>query len=75
MYKWIKRFALPLGLACVSIGVFLLLLLVALPITPVSAAAPAEMHNLTDDDCLACHQKEGMTIEIGGQPLSLVIDQ
>ena len=31
MSKWIKRHALPFGLGCASLGVFLLLLVFSLP--------------------------------------------
>lgn len=74
MNKWIKRYALPFGLVCAALGVFLLLLVLTLPTTQVSAAPVAEQHNLTNDDCLACHQKEGMTTDIGGQPVPLTIN-
>jgi len=75
MNKWIKRHARPFGLVCVSLGVFLLLILVTLPANSVSAAPLAEEQNLTDEDCLVCHQKEGMTTDIGGQPVPLTINQ
>jgi nitrate/TMAO reductase-like tetraheme cytochrome c subunit len=74
MSKWIKRHALPFGLVCASLGVFLLLLVFTLPSTSAAAAPLAEKHNLTNDDCLVCHQKEGMTAEIGGQPIPLTIN-
>jgi len=75
MSKWIKRHALPFGLVCASIGIFLLLLVFTLPTTSVSAASLAEKHNLTNADCLACHQKEGLTAKIGGQLIPLTINQ
>ena len=74
MIKWIKRNKLPLGLCGISLGVFLLLLVIALPPAPVSAAPLARGQQLTNDDCLACHEKEGMATQIGGQPLSLTIN-
>ena len=74
MNKWIKRHALPFGLVCASLGVFLLLLVFTLPTTSVSAAPLAQGQKLTNDDCLACHQQEGMTAQIGGQPVPLTID-
>ena len=74
MSKWIKRHALPFGLVCASLGVFLLLLVFTLPSTSAAAAPLAEKHNLTNDDCLTCHQKEGMTTEIGGQAVPLTIN-
>jgi len=75
MNKWIKRHGLPLGLVCISLGVFLLLMIFTLPTTPASAAPLTEKHNLTNDDCLVCHQQSGMTTEIGGQTVPLTIDQ
>jgi cytochrome c552 len=74
MNKWMKRNALPLGLVGISLGVLLLLLVIIRPATPVSAAPLVRGQQLTDDDCLACHQKEGLTTQIGGQPLSLTIN-
>lgn len=75
MNKWIKRHGLSFGLVSVSLGALLLLLVFTLPTTPVSAASPAQGQKLTNDDCLACHQKEGMTTNIGGQPVSLTINK
>jgi nitrate/TMAO reductase-like tetraheme cytochrome c subunit len=75
MNKWIKRRVPPFGLVCASLGVFLLLWVLTLSITPASAAPLAEKHNLTNDDCLVCHQQAGMTANIGGQTVPLTIDQ
>ena len=75
MNKWIKRHGLPFGLVCALLGVLLLLLVLTLPLTPVSAAPLAEGQKLTNDDCLACHQKEGMTANFGGHPIPLTVDQ
>ena len=76
MNKWIKRHGLSFGLVCASLGVLLLLVVLTLSATSASAAAPlAQGKKLTNDDCLACHQKEGMTTQIGGQTLPLTIDQ
>src|SRR5215204_1231969 len=74
MNKWIKRHALPFGLVCVSLGIFLLLLVFTLPTTQASAA-PLAKQDLTDEDCLVCHQQEGMTTEFVGQTVPLTIDQ
>ena len=74
MNKWIKRNTQSLGLVCILLGVFLLLFLITLPSTHVSAAPLAQGQKLTNDDCLACHQNEGMTTQIGGQSLSLTIN-
>jgi nitrate/TMAO reductase-like tetraheme cytochrome c subunit len=73
MKIWIKRHALQVGLAGITLGVFLLLVVMTLPTTPVSAA-PLTQEEISNDTCLFCHQKEGMTTQIGGQPLALTID-
>jgi nitrate/TMAO reductase-like tetraheme cytochrome c subunit len=73
MKIWIKGHALQVGLASISLGVFLLLVVMTLPTTPVSAA-PLTQEEISNDTCLFCHQKEGMTTQIGGQPLALTID-
>ena len=75
MNKWIKRHALSFGLVCASLGALLLLLVFTLPATHVSAAPLAQGQKLTNDDCLACHQQEGMTTNIGGQPVPLTINK
>jgi len=75
MNKWIKRYGLSFGLVCALLGVLVFLAVLTLPATPASAAPLAVGKKLTNDDCLACHQKEGMTTQIGGQTLSLTIDQ
>ena len=74
MSKWTKAHALQLGLTSVSLGVFLLLILVTLPTTPVSAAPLLQAEKPTDESCLACHQQAGMTAQIGGQSVPLTID-
>jgi predicted CXXCH cytochrome family protein len=73
MKPWIKRHALQVGLVGTTIGVFLLLLVLTLPTTPVLAAPPAQ-EEISNDTCLFCHQQEGLSTEIGGQPLALTID-
>lgn len=73
MKIWIKGHALQVGLASISLGVFLLLVVMTLPTTPVSAA-PLTQEEISNDTCLFCHQEEGMTTQIGGQPLALTID-
>jgi len=74
MNIWIKRNTLPLELGGIALVFFLLLLVITVPRTPVSAAPLAQGQQLTNDDCLACHQKEGLATQIGGQPLSLTIN-
>ncbi|HEU0292673.1 MAG TPA: cytochrome c3 family protein [Anaerolineales bacterium] len=73
MKIWIKGHALQVGLASISLGVFLLLVVMTLPTTPVSAA-PLTQEEISNDTCLFCHQQQGLTTEIGGQPLALTID-
>jgi len=75
MSKWIKRFGLPFGFVCVSLGILLLLTVFTLPASSVSAAPSAQDNQPSDDACLFCHQNADLATEIGGQPLSLVIDQ
>ncbi len=75
MNKWMKSNTLPFGLVCIVLGIVLLLIVISRPSTHVAAAPLARGHKLTNDDCLACHQKEGMATELGGQPLPLTINQ
>jgi hypothetical protein len=75
MDKWIRHHGLAFGLVCAFLGVFIFLVVLTLPATPASASPLALGKKLTNDDCLACHQKEGMTTQIGGQTLPLTIDQ
>ena len=72
MNIWMKHYALQFGLASISLGAFLLLLVLIMPTTPVSAAPPAQ--GISNDSCLFCHQEEGRATQIGGQTLSLTID-
>jgi nitrate/TMAO reductase-like tetraheme cytochrome c subunit len=72
MKIWIKRHALQFGLVGISLGAFMLLMVLILPTTPVSAAPPAQ--DISNESCLFCHQNEGMTTAIGGQTLVLKID-
>ena len=62
------------GLTGIVLGVFLLLVVMVLSATPAEAAPPPQGDQPTDEDCLACHQQEGMTAEIGGEPISVTID-
>jgi nitrate/TMAO reductase-like tetraheme cytochrome c subunit len=72
MNKRTKRSTLPLGLACISLGVFLLLW--GLARSPGSAAAAPLAQGIANESCLFCHQNESLSVEIGGQPLHLFID-
>jgi predicted CXXCH cytochrome family protein len=62
-----------LGLMSLVLGVFLLLVVMTLSVTPVAAAPQPQGDQPTDESCLGCHQQDGMTAEIGGQPLPLTI--
>jgi predicted CXXCH cytochrome family protein len=57
-----------------ALGVFLLLAVMTLLVRPVAAAPQPQGEKPPDDTCLACHQQEGMTVQIGGQPVPLTID-
>ena len=74
MKIWMKRDALQVALAGISLGVFLLLVAMTLSITPV-AAAPFAQTEISNDTCLFCHKNEGLTTQIGGQTLPLTIDE
>jgi formate-dependent nitrite reductase cytochrome c552 subunit len=74
MSKWINAHRTKFGLAGLALGFFLILVIMSLSATPVVAAPPAQGDKPTDETCLACHQQEGMTVQIGEQPLPLTID-
>jgi hypothetical protein len=42
--------------------------------TPAEAAPLSQGDEPTDESCLACHQQEGMTAQIGGEPIPVTID-
>lgn len=73
MSKWTKAHKLQVGLAVIVIGVFLLFIVITLPVTHVSAAPLPQGEKPSDEACLACHQQEGMSVQIGGQPVPLTI--
>lgn len=75
MSKWFKAHTLQFGLAGLALGVSLLLVVLTLSATTSVSAAPyVQGDQPADETCLACHQQEGMTVEIGGHPLPLTID-
>ncbi len=75
MSKWFKAHTLQFGLAGLALGVLLLLVVMTLSTTTSVVAAPRLQEDKpSDETCLACHQQQGMTVEIGGQPLPLTID-
>jgi nitrate/TMAO reductase-like tetraheme cytochrome c subunit len=56
------------------LGVALLLVVMVLSATPAEAAPSFQGEQPTDESCLGCHQQEGMTAQIGNQPLPITID-
>ncbi|HEX9332569.1 MAG TPA: ammonia-forming cytochrome c nitrite reductase subunit c552 [Anaerolineales bacterium] len=74
MNKWFKANTSHLGLAGLVLGVFLFLVVMILSATPAAAATQSQSDKPPDETCLACHQQEGMTAQIGGQPIPLTIN-
>lgn len=75
MRRWFRAHTVQLGLACLALGVVVLLAATTFTSTGTVAAAPHFQDDApSDEECLACHQQEGMTVDIGGQPLPLTID-
>ncbi|HEY3474898.1 MAG TPA: cytochrome c3 family protein, partial [Anaerolineales bacterium] len=74
MTNWCKTSRSQLGFAGLVLGVFLLLIVMTLSASPAVAAPPAQGDGPSDEECLACHQQEGMTAQIGGQPHPVTID-
>lgn len=74
MRYWLKAHTPQLGLASLLCGGFLLLLTLTLSIKPVAAAPHSQEDQPTNESCLGCHQQQGMTADIGGQPLPITID-
>src|SRR5215207_1217031 len=74
MRKWFKANTSHLGFSSLALGGFLLLVVMTLSARPAAAAPKAQGDQPTDETCLACHQQEGMTAQVGGQPLPVTID-
>jgi hypothetical protein len=74
MRKWLKVSGQHFGLAGITLGGFLFLLVLVLSATPAAAAPQSQGDQPTDETCLACHQQQGMTAQIGGEPVPLTID-
>src|SRR5512138_3394868 len=75
MSKWFKTHAKLMGLMSLLLGVLFLIVVLTLSATTPVAAAPRQVgEKPSNESCLACHQQQGMTANIGGQPLSLTID-
>jgi predicted CXXCH cytochrome family protein len=63
------------GLAGIVLGVALLLAAMLFSQASQAAAAPSlQGEQPTDETCLGCHQQQGMSVEVGGEPLPLTID-
>ena len=75
MRTWLKAHTMQTGLLSLILGTCFLIIVVALSATtPAQAAAQPQTGKPSNDTCLACHQQQGMTTQIGGQPLPLTID-
>ena len=75
MSRRFRAHTIQYGLAGFGLGAVILLALMTLSNTrPVAAAPRLQEETPSDEACLACHQQEGMTVDIGGQPLPLTID-
>src|SRR5512144_1575013 len=75
MSKWLKTHTIRFGLLSLVLGVFLLIVVMALSATtPVAAAPQPQGEKPSDETCLACHQQQGMTAQVGGQPIPITID-
>jgi nitrate/TMAO reductase-like tetraheme cytochrome c subunit len=66
---------MQMGLAGLVLGVAILLSAAILFEPTTAVAAPQHQDGKpSNDTCLACHQQEGMTAQIGGQPVHITID-
>lgn len=74
MRIWYTANRSTLGLASLVLGALLLLAVMTMFATPVTAAPRVQGDQPTDETCLACHQQAGMTAQVGGQSLSITID-
>src|SRR5215216_1411213 len=75
MRKWLRANGSPLGLVGLVLGAFLLLVVLVLAATPAEAAPQVQGEQPPNNEaCLACHQEEGMTTQIGGESVPLTID-
>jgi predicted CXXCH cytochrome family protein len=74
MRNWFRVNGSHLGLTGIVLGVFLLLMVMVLSTTPAEAAPQVQGDQPTNEACLACHQQEGMTAQIGGEPIPVTID-
>src|ERR1044071_4937176 len=74
MSNWFRANRAQVSFAGLVLGVVLFLVVMTLPATPAAAASQVQGEPPSDDTCLACHQQEGMTAQIGGQPVPITIN-
>ncbi len=75
MSKWFKAHTLQFGFAGLALGALLFFVVLTFSETTSVAAAPKPQGETpSNETCLGCHQQQGMTTQIGGQPLPLTID-
>ena len=75
MKRWFRAHTMQMGLAGLALGTVILLSALVFSNTQTVAAAPQlQGEKPSDETCLACHQQEGMTAQIGGQSLPITID-
>ena len=74
MRKWFRDHPIQFGLLCLAMGILILLTAMTLSTSSASAAPLPQDEKPSNETCLACHQKEGMSTQIGGQTLPLTID-
>ncbi len=75
MRRRFRAHAMQIGLAGLALGVVIVLAAVIFFEPGTAAAAPRmQGEKPSDETCLACHQQEGMTAQIGGQPVPITID-
>jgi predicted CXXCH cytochrome family protein len=75
MRRRFRAHTMQIGLAGLALGV-VIVLAAAIFFQPGTAAAAPQLQGEkpSDETCLACHQQEGMTAQIGGQPVPITID-
>ena len=75
MSRWFRAHTMQFGLAGLALGIVIVLAAVIF-FEPNSVAAAPQFQDgkPSDETCLACHQQEGMTAQIGGHPLPITID-
>ncbi len=73
MSKWLRERTLQFGLVGMALGILILLVAATLSVSTASAAPLPQGEKPSDETCLACHQQEGMSVQFGGQPVSLTI--